>query len=364
MAAASITFADGVAPFDLGALAAYLSERVEVFRGPMVMSRFAGGQSNPTFKIAGSHGAYVLRTKPAAAHLLLRSAHAVDREYRIQHALAATGVPVARMYCLCEDESVIGRAFYLMEMMDGRIFWDPALPGHDPASRAAIYDETNRVIARLHSVDHLALGLGDYGKPGNYFARQISRWSRQYQESKTEEMPVMDALIEWLPAHIPQEQHEPVCIVHGDYRIDNLVFHAHQPRIIAILDWELSTLGHPLADFAYNAMAWHVPPSVFRGIAGLQLAALGIPDAEQYVRRYLERTGRVISGDWNFYLAYNMFRIASILQGIKKRHVDGTAASSEAAQAASAARPMAELAWAYASKVKQGDNASPPSRGA
>lgn len=342
---------EGPAPFDLDALGTYLSAHVEGFAGPLVLSRFAGGQSNPTFKLAGSSRSYVLRTKPAPAHLLLKSAHAVDREFRIQSALAATDVPVAKMYCLCEDEGVIGRAFYLMELLDGRIFWDPALPGQTPAERGAIFDEMNRVIAALHAVDPTAVGLSDYGRPGNYFGRQISRWSRQYLDSKTEDMPVMERLIDWLPAHIPVEDPEPLSIVHGDYRIDNLVFHPTEARVIGILDWELSTLGHPLGDFAYNCMTWHVLPTVFRGIAGLDLAALGIPDADQYVARYLQRTGRVLAGDWNFYLAYNMFRMASILQGIKKRAVDGIAASSEAMQAAAATRSLAELAWTYASKV-------------
>ena len=350
-----IRYTDGDAPFDLGALAAYLSRHVVGFDGSMVMSQFAGGQSNPTFKITGPKQSYVLRTKPGLARVLLRSAHAVDREYRAQAALAGTDVPVAKMFCLCEDEDIIGRAFYLMEWMDGRVFWDPALPGLTPAQRGAVYDEMNRVIAALHSVDPVALGLADYGRPGNYFARQISRWSRGYVETRTDHLPVMDKLIEWLPAHIPQEDNEPLSIVHGDYRIDNLMFHPTEPRVIAILDWELSTLGHPLADFAYNCMSWHSRPTEFRGIYGYDLAALGIPAAGDYVRAYLRRTGRSITGNWNFYLAYNMFRIAGILQGIKRRNIDGTAASKEAAQAAKGVVPMAELAWIYAGKVDAGE---------
>lgn len=351
MAMTTITFEEGDAPFDLAALAAWLGQHVEDFSGTFALSRFSGGQSNPTFKLSGAKHDYVLRTKPGAAHQLLRSAHAIEREYRIQDALFNTDVPVARMHALCEDEAIIGRAFYLMDFVEGRIFWDPSLPGQTPAQRAAIFDEMNRVIAALHAVDHEALGLADYGKPGNYFTRQISRWSRQYETSKTEDIKAMDDLMAWLPAHVPNEDPEPVCIVHGDFRMDNLVFHPTESRVIAILDWELSTLGHPLADFAYHCMAWHVLPTVFRGINGLDLEALGIPQADDYVTRYLRRTGRAIAGDWNFYLAYNMFRMASILQGITKRMADGTAASAEAIKASRATRPFAELAWSFASRV-------------
>ena len=268
------------------------------------------------------------------------------------HALRDTDVPVAQMLALCEDESVIGRAFYVMEFVQGRVLWDPSLPGMTPAQRGAIYDEMNRVIAALHSVDVDKVGLADYGKPGNYFARQIGRWSKQYQASETEPIDAMHRLIEWLPQHMPAETGERASVVHGDYRLDNLIFDPHEPRVLAVLDWELSTLGDPLADFAYHCMAWHVDPAQFRGIAGLDWAALGIPDEARYVQHYCERTGLTISGDWNFYLAYNMFRIAAILQGIMKRVVDGTAASEQAADAGRRARPMAELAWRYAQKVR------------
>ncbi|MDR5771875.1 MULTISPECIES: phosphotransferase [unclassified Caballeronia] len=336
--------------FDSDALAAWLAAHVEGFSGPLKLEQFAGGQSNPTFKLVTPTRAYVMRSKPGPAAKLLPSAHAIEREYRVMHALAATDVPVARMLALCEDESVIGRAFYVMDFVEGRVLWDPSLPGMSADERAAIYGETNRVIAALHTVDVAAVGLATYGKPGNYFERQIGRWSKQYVASQTESIDAMDRLIEWLPRHIPQVEAR-VSIVHGDFRLDNLIFHPNEPRVLAMLDWELSTLGDPLADFAYHCMAWHVDPSQFRGIAGLDWTALGIPDEAAYVARYCERTVFAIEGDWNFYLAYNMFRIAAILQGIMKRVVDGTAASAQAADAGRRARPMAELAWHYAQKV-------------
>ncbi|MDR5831517.1 phosphotransferase [Caballeronia sp. LP006] len=336
--------------FDSDALAAWLAAHVEGFSGPLKLEQFAGGQSNPTFKLVTPTRAYVMRSKPGPAAKLLPSAHAIEREYRVMHALAATDVPVARMLALCEDESVIGRAFYVMDFVEGRVLWDPSLPGMSADERAAIYGETNRVIAALHTVDVAAVGLATYGKPGNYFERQIGRWSKQYVASQTESIDAMDRLIEWLPRHIPQVEAR-VSIVHGDFRLDNLIFHPNEPRVLAVLDWELSTLGDPLADFAYHCMAWHVDPSQFRGIAGLDWTALGIPDEAAYVARYCERTGFAIEGDWNFYLAYNMFRIAAILQGIMKRVVDGTAASAQAADAGRRARPMAELALHYAQKV-------------
>ncbi|RFU43782.1 phosphotransferase [Paraburkholderia sp. DHOC27] len=338
--------------FDNDALSAWLSQHVEGFAGPLTVEQFAGGQSNPTFKLITPSRTYVMRAKPGPSAKLLPSAHAVEREYRVMHALAGTDVPVARMLALCEDESVMGRAFYVMEFVEGRVLWDQSLPGMTPAQRTAIYDEMNRVIAALHSVDVAAVGLADYGKPGNYFARQIGRWSKQYVASETEPIDAMHRLIEWLPQHMPAETSERVSIVHGDYRLDNLIFHPNEPRVLAVLDWELSTLGDPLADFAYHCMAWHVDPAQFRGIAGLDWAALGIPDEAQYVERYCARTGFEIHGDWNFYLAYNMFRIAAILQGIMKRVVDGTAASAQALDAGRRAKPMAELAWRYAQKVR------------
>jgi aminoglycoside phosphotransferase (APT) family kinase protein len=334
--------------FDSAALERWLRQHVPGFEGPLASEMFAGGQSNPTYKLTTPGGTYVMRTKPGPVAKLLPSAHAIEREYRVMAALADTGVPVARMIARCDDESVIGRAFFIMEYIEGRVLWDQSLPGMTPPERSAIYAEMNRVIAALHTVDVDAAGLADYGKPGNYFGRQIGRWSRQYLASETEPIAAMNALIDWLPQHIPQQINEPVAVVHGDFRLDNLIFHPSEPRVLAVLDWELSTLGDPLADFAYHCMSWHVSSGQFRGIAGLDWQALGIPDEADYIARYCERTGRRIVGDWHFYLAYNMFRIAAILQGIARRVVDGTASSTQARAAGDSARPMAELAWRYA----------------
>lgn len=336
--------------FDMGALETWMRQHVEGFAGPLTIEQFKGGQSNPTFKLITPGQTYVMRAKPGPKAKLLPSAHAIEREYRVMAALAQTDVPVARMFALCEDESVIGRAFYIMEFVSGRVLWDQALPDMTPAQRGAIYDEMNRVIAALHSVDYKAIGLADYGKPGNYFQRQIERWSKQYKLSETESIPAMDQLIAWLPNHIPADADELTTIVHGDYRLDNLMFHPTEPRVLAVLDWELSTLGHPMADFGYHCMSWHIQPGQFRGIAGLDHQALGIPDEAAYRRLYEQRTGSQITGDWNFYLAFSMFRIAGILQGIMKRVVDGTASSAQATDAGKRARPMAEMGWAYAQK--------------
>jgi aminoglycoside phosphotransferase (APT) family kinase protein len=340
--------------FDVGALQQYLQDQMPGFTGPLTVEQFKGGQSNPTYKLLTPGGAYVMRTKPGPAAKLLPSAHAVDREYRVMKGLAGTDVPVAQMHVLCEDEAVIGRAFYVMQFMDGRVLWDQALPGMTATQRGQIYDEMNRVMSALHKVDVTATGLADYGKPGNYFERQIGRWSKQYLASATEVIQEMDRLIDWLPAHMPATalDSSKVGVVHGDYRLDNLVFHKTQPRIIAVLDWELSTLGHPLADFSYHCMAWHIPPGVFRGIGGLDHAALGIPSESDYVKRYCDRTQiaqpDALAADWNFYLAYNLFRMASIMQGIAKRVVDGTAASEQARANGAAARTLAEMAWRFA----------------
>jgi aminoglycoside phosphotransferase (APT) family kinase protein len=332
---------------DLAALQDYMRQHVDGYSGELAIAQFRGGQSNPTFKLSAGGQEYVLRTKPGPAARLLPSAHAIDREFRVMDALHRTGFPVPRQYALCTDESVIGRAFFLMEFIDGRILWDQALPGMNPDQRAAHYDEMNRVIAQLHSIDYAAIGLDTFGKPGNYFARQIDRWTRQYRASETETIAAMDRLIEWLPAHIPPG--DDTSIVHGDYRLDNMIFHPTEPRILALLDWELSTLGHPLADFSYHCMSWHIPPGQFRGIGGLDLAALGIPEEKEYIARYCERTGKTIRGeDMRFYLAYNLFRLAGILQGVMKRHMDGTASSEQAQKAGQAARPLAEMGWRYA----------------
>lgn len=336
---------------DLGALAAYMREHVAGFGGEQQIEQFKGGQSNPTFRLTAGQQRYVLRTKPAPAAKLLPSAHAIDREYRVMDALSKAGFPVARQHALCVDESVIGRAFYLMEFVDGRVLWDQSLPGMTREQRAAHYDEMNRVIAQLHSLDYRALGLESFGKPGNYFARQIDRWTKQYKAAETEQIAAMDALIDWLPQNIPAG--EITTIVHGDYRLDNMIFHPTEPRILAVLDWELSTLGHPLADFSYHCMSWHIAPGLFRGIGGLDLPSLGIPTEDEYVAKYSERTGIAVNKeDLRFYLAYNMFRMAGILQGIMKRHQEGTASSEQALRSGQAARPMAEMGWAYASGAK------------
>ena len=340
--------------FDAGALAAWLKRHIDGFVGPLTALQFKGGQSNPTFKLTAASGVYVMRSKPGPVARLLPSAHAVEREYRVMKALDGRGVPVPNMLALCEDESVIGRAFYVMSFIEGRVMWDQSLPGLTPAERGAIYDEMNRVIAALHSVDVGAAGLSDFGRPGNYFERQIARWGKQYLASVTQPIEAMDRLMQWLPAHMPESARDEsrASVVHGDYRLDNLVFHASEPRVLAVLDWELSTIGHPLADFSYHCMAWHIPPGAFRGIGGLDLAALGIPSETDYVRRWCERTGlatpEALAADWNFYLAYNLFRMAAILQGIAKRVEDGTAASEQARQAGAGARPLAELGWRFA----------------
>jgi aminoglycoside phosphotransferase (APT) family kinase protein len=326
----------------LARLKAWMRDHIDGFRGPLAAEPFEGGQSNPTYKLLSGTGSYVLRSKPLGQ--LLPSAHAVDREYRVMHALSDTEVPVPKVHALCEDDSVIGSVFYVMEYLDGRIFWDPRLPGLSRAARQAMFESMNRVITALHSVDYVAAGLGDFGRPGNYMARQIARWSRQYQASETEKQPAMDRLIEWLPRHLPPEGASR--IVHGDYRIDNLIFHPTEPRVIGVLDWELSTIGDPLADFAYHTMAWRVTPELFRGLAGVDLAALGIPTEDEYVATYSERTGRSRTPDWEFYMVYSLFRLAAIMQGIAKRAIDGTAASHEADDLGRRARPTGELAWA------------------
>ncbi|MES2759814.1 MAG: phosphotransferase [Pseudomonadota bacterium] len=334
--------------FDVEALGAYLRAHIPGFpEAEVAVEQFKGGQSNPTFKLTAGGQSFVLRTKPGPAAKLLPSAHAIDREYKVMDALNKAGFPAPRQLLLCNDESVIGRAFFVMEFIEGRVLWDQALPGMTPPERAAIYDELNRVIAKLHTIDYAAIGLADYGKPGNYFGRQIERWTRQYQASSTETIEAMDKLIEWLPKNIPAG--EATSIVHGDFRMDNMIFHPTEPRILAVLDWELSTLGHPLADFSYHCMSWHIRPGQFRGIAGLDLKELGIPSQEEYIATYCARTGATIRPeDFNFYLAYNMFRLAGIMQGIMKRYVDGTASSAQALENGKAARPMAELGWQYA----------------
>ena len=347
----------GAQAFDIGKLSAWLAQHLPGFAGPLSVELFKGGQSNPTYKLTTPTQTYVMRAKPGPVAKLLPSAHAIEREFAVMAGLGKTAVPVPHMHCLCEDESVIGRAFYIMEYMPGRVMWDQSLPGMAPPQRGAIYAEMNRVISALHCVDFRAIGLAEYGKSGNYFERQIGRWSKQYQASITQPIAEMEKLMQWLPAHIPAMARDDrmVSIVHGDFRLDNLMFDAQEPRVIAVLDWELSTLGHPLADFSYHCMAWHIPPGAFRGIAGLDWQALGIPSEEDYIARYCAQTGLAqpeqLLADWNFYMAYNMFRIAAILQGIAKRVEAGTASSAQAVASAAGARPLAQMAWSFAQKA-------------
>ena len=332
---------------DRDALCAYLERHLEGFRGPIEIEQFRGGQSNPTYRVSAAAGRYVVRRKPPGK--LLPSAHAVEREYRVLAALQGTGVPAPRVFALCEDAGVIGTPFYVMEHVEGRVHWEPWLPGRAPAFRGAVFDAMNDGIARLHGLDHRRLGLEDFGRPGGYVARQIARWSRQYRASETETIAEMDRLIEWLPEHLPDD--DETALVHGDYRLDNLIFAHDGPRLLAILDWEISTLGHPVADFAYHCMPWRLPPETGRGFSGLDLAALGIPSEEAYLAAYCRRTGRDRPVHWEFYMAYNMWRLAAILQGIMGRVVDGTAASEHAAEMGGMARTLAEFAWAQAQAI-------------
>jgi len=336
-----------VHPFDAAALAAYLRQYVDPKIAGVVVEEYQGGQSNPTYRITAGDARYVLRRKPPGK--LLPSAHAVDREYRVMSALAATDVPVARTLALCEDESVIGTAFYVMEYVEGRILWDPTLPGMTCEQRRAHYAELNRVIAALHGVDYEALHLGDFGRVGHYIERQIARWTKQYQTDGAEPIASMDHLIEWLPRHLPSQ--DDTSIVHGDYRLDNVIFHLSEPRILAVLDWELSTLGNPVSDFAYQVMAWRLAPGQFRGLKGFDLAALGIPSEEEYVAAYCKRTGRDAIDHWEFYLVFNMFRIAAILHGVLARALQGNAASQNAREQGSRARLVADVAWDMAQQM-------------
>lgn len=328
---------------DTAALAGWLDERIDGFRGPLRAERFSGGQSNPTFLLTDATGRpYALRKKPPGE--LLPSAHAVDREYRVMKALEHTDVPVPRMLCFCDDPEIIGTPFFVMEFVEGRIFWDPALPELDAEQRGAVYRDVNRVVAALHCVDPLSVGLENFGRPGNFFERQIGRWTKQYQASTTEPIPAMDQLIEWLPQHIPAR--DETRIFHGDLRLDNMILHPTQPRVLAVLDWELSTLGHPLADFAYHALPWRLTSEEFRGMAEKDIVALGIPSEQQYLRSYCDATGRTVNaGEYEFCVAYSMFRLAAILQGILKRSIDGSASSPQARETGLKARVIAEAAW-------------------
>jgi|SRR5579872_1935850 len=338
--------------FDIIPLAQYLREHIDGFAGSIRVERCGGGRSNPTYVLHTPRKKYVMRAKPGPQAKLLPSAHAIEREFRVQSALGGSEVPVARMYCLCTDESVIGRAFYVMECVEGRVMWDQSLPGMTCAERTAIYEELNRVIAALHKVDHTALGLADYGKPGNYFARQVDRWTKQYRASEIERIEEMEKLIDWLPRHIPADGGDWVTIVHGDYRLDNVIFHPTESRVLAVIDWELSTLGHPLADFAYHLMSWHMPQGTFRGLHGHDLAALGIPDEKSYQQMYQRRVQRPLGDDWNFYLAYNQFRMAAILQGVAKRAREGLASHANDIEFGEKAAVLARIGWQFAQRVK------------
>ena len=331
---------------DLTHLDDWIRPFIPAFNGPLQAEKFAGGQSNPTFKLTAGDKHYVLRRKPQGE--LLASAHAVDREFAVLSGLSSTNVPVPNPIALCDDDAVIGSMFYVMEHLEGRIFWDPAIPEVDNEERSHIYDQMNQVLADLHNIDVHAVGLSEFGRPGNYYERQISRWTKQYRASETENLASMERLIEWLPSNLPADDGR-VSLVHGDYRLDNMIFHPTEPRIIGILDWELSTLGHPLADLAYQLMAWRFPRD--GGVAGLQgidRAALGIPDDESYIRSYCDRTGQGAIENWNFYMAFCFFRMAAILQGIKKRVEVGTASSAEAESRGAMVKPLAQLGASFA----------------
>ena len=331
--------------FDIGRLEQWLAREVDGFAGPLVVEQFRGGQSNPTYMLVTPTRRYVLRRKPPGP--LLPGAHAVDREYRVITSLAGQGFPVARTYGLCLDETVIGTPFFVMDMVEGRIFWDPAFPEATREQRPAFFDAMNRTIAALHLIDPDAAGLSDFGKPGNYFARQIARWSKQYLgDVEAGRIAAMDRLVEWLPDNIPPDEPRPR-IIHGDFRCDNMIFHPDRPEVVAVLDWELSTLGHPLADFSYHLMMYLMPDA----LAGRDLAALNIPGEADYVAAYCRRTGRDGVPDLDFYLAFNLFRLAGIVHGIKGRLVRGTAASAHAADMVRRLEPLAELAWAQAVKA-------------
>jgi len=337
---------------DAARLECYLTQHVQGFTGPLSVKQFKGGQSNPTYMLETPKRRYVLRRKPPGK--LLPSAHAVDREYRVTSALRAQGFPVAEPFAYCADESIAGTAFYVMDFVDGRVFWEPQMPVSNPAERAAIYDSMNATIARLHAFDPATTGLGDFGKGENYVARQIDRWSKQYRTSETEKIEAMEKLIDWLPRHIPPPQ--PVRLVHGDYRLDNLIIARERPDVAAVLDWELATLGDPLADFTYHLMAWHMPQSESAAgtatLVGHDLGALGIPSMADYVSDYVARTGLDPRPHLAAYMAYNFFRIAAILQGIIGRVRDGTATSEHAPAKASMIRPLAEKAWEFAQAAR------------
>lgn len=327
--------------FDETALARWMADHVDGFSGPLTVDQFKGGQSNPTYRLTTPGAAYVLRRKPPGP--LLNGAHDVLREARVLTALANTDVPVAPVHGICADDGIIGTPFFVMGLVEGRIVWDATFPDVPREERTAYFDAMNATLAALHGVDYAAVGLGDYGRPGNYFARQIARWSKQYQDDADAGRDAdMDALVAWLPDNIPAD--DETRIVHGDFRCDNMIFHPTEPRILAVLDWELSTLGHPLADFAYHAMMYRMPPDIVAGLAGADIAALGIPSERDYIAAYCARTGRTAIPDYDFYVAFNVFRLAAIFHGIKGRVIRGTAASAHARERAAAFPRLARLA--------------------
>jgi aminoglycoside phosphotransferase (APT) family kinase protein len=338
---------EGADRIDEATLAAWMAEKVDGFEGPVDVRKFSGGQSNPTYRINAKSGSYVLRRKPFGP--LLPSAHAVDREFKVIAGLHPTGFPVAKPYGLCTDDSVIGSWFYVMGMVEGRTIWDGAMPGSNPTERRNVYNAMIDTLAALHNTDVEAAGLSNFGKPGNYFGRQVDRWTKQYRLSETETMPEMERLIEWLPATLPEQTRTSV--VHGDYRIDNMIYHATEPRVLAVLDWELSTLGDPLADFTYVAMAWVTDNGGRSGVQDIDRKALGIPELEEAVERYCAATARDRIPDLEWYFAYNFFRLAGIIQGIKKRVIDGTANSQHATDMSERVFPLADAAWKYAVKA-------------
>jgi aminoglycoside phosphotransferase (APT) family kinase protein len=326
---------------------AWLTANVSGYRGPGALTKFGFGQSNPTFKLSTSSDDYVLRRKPLGA--LLPKAHAIEREFRVLQALEGSAAPTPRVYALCEDASLLGAPFFVMEFVEGRIFYDQRLPGVSPGGRSALFDGMNAAVALLHSVDAAAVGLSDYGRPESFVQRQVELWTRQYRASETETLPGMEALIDWLPTRLPPEQ--PAAVFHGDLRLDNMIFHPTEPRVIALLDWELSTLGDPWADLAYHMMVWRVGADVFRGFGDLDLAVLGIPSEADYLRLYCERAGRAEPKDWNFYLAFSLFRVAAILQGVRRRGLDGNASAADAVEVGGRARPLSDLGWTIASNA-------------
>ncbi|ROT94979.1 phosphotransferase family protein [Altererythrobacter sp. FM1] len=332
---------------DEAKLTAWMEANVAGFSGPLTQAKFKGGQSNPTYKLSSPTGNYVLRRKPFGK--LLPSAHAVDREFRVQSGLHKVGFPVARQYGLCTDDDVVGSWFYVMDMVDGRTIWDGAMPGASPEERRATYFAMIDTLADLHKVDLAEAGLEEYGKPGNYFGRQVDRWTKQYRLSETDELPEMEKLIAYLPATLPPQTRTSV--VHGDYRIDNMIFAPDRPEVLAVLDWELSTLGDPLADFTYVCMAWVTENEGRSGVIDLDRAALGIPELDEIVERYCAATDRNDVPDMNWYFAYNFFRLAGILQGIKKRVIDGTASSAHAKAMSERVLPLAQSAWSFAQRA-------------